>query len=156
MVCDLTGLPVANASLLDEATAAAEAMHMALALKKDAKAIFVSAQCHPQTIAVIETRAEPLGVKVIVADDFDFSQPVCAVVVQYPDTLGSIRDYSEFFAKAHTAGAVTICRRGSARARALASAREFGADIAIGSTQRFGVPLGFGGPHAAYSLVRMS
>ena len=150
MVCDLTGLAVANASLLDEATAAAEAMHMALALKKDAKAIFVSAQCHPQTIAVVETRAEPLGVKVIIGDGFDFSEPVCAVVVQYPDTLGRIRDYGDFFAKAHATGAVTICAADPLALVLLRPPGEFGADIAIGSTQRFGVPLGFGGPHAAY------
>jgi glycine dehydrogenase len=154
MVCDLTGLPVANASLLDEATAAAEAMHMALAQRKEAKAIFVSAQCHPQTIAVIQTRAEPLGVKVIVGEEFDFSESVCAVVAQYPDTLGRIRDYTGFFAKARAAGALAICAADPLALTLLRPPGEFGADIAIGTTQRFGVPLGFGGPHAGYLACR--
>jgi len=155
MVCDLTGLAVANGSLLDEATAAAEAMHMALAVKKDgARAIFVSARCHPQTIAVVQTRAEPLGVKVIVGETFDFSEPVCAVLVQYPDTLGLVTDYTEFFAKAHAAGALCICAADPLALTLLRPPGEFGADIAVGSTQRFGVPLGCGGPHAAYLACR--
>ena len=158
MVADLTGLPVANASLLDEATAAAEAMHMAIAACKtaEAEAIFVSERCHPQTIAVLQTRAEPLGVKVIVGDErtFDFAQPVCAVLVQYPDTLGGIHDYSAFFAKAHAAAALCICAADPLALTVLRAPGEFGADIAVGSTQRFGVPLGYGGPHAGYLATR--
>jgi glycine dehydrogenase len=158
MVTDLTGLPVANASLLDEATAAAEAMHMALAVRKnsEARAIFVSDRCHPQTIAVVQTRAEPLDVKVIVGDvaTFAFAEPVCAVLVQYPDTLGSIHDYAPFFEKAHAAGALCICAADPLALVLLRPPGEFGADIAVGSTQRFGVPLGFGGPHAAYLACR--
>ena len=155
MVCDLTGLAVANGSLLDEATAAAEAMHMALAAKKDGpSAIFVSSKCHPQTIAVVQTRAEPLGVKVIVGETFDFSEPVCAVLVQYPDTLGVVTDYADFFAQAHAAGALCICAADPLALTLLRPPGEFGADIAVGSTQRFGVPLGYGGPHAAYLACR--
>ncbi len=158
MVADLTGLPVANASLLDEATAAAEAMHMAIAACKTAAAgaIFVSERCHPQTIAVMQTRAEPLGVKVIVGDDrtFDFAQPVCAVLVQYPDTFGGIHDYGAFFEKAHAAGALCICAADPLALTVLRAPGEFGADIAVGSTQRFGVPLGYGGPHAGYLATK--
>ncbi len=158
MITDLTALPVANASLLDEATAAAEAMHMALALKKDdeAKVIFVSERCHPQTIAVIQTRAEPLGVRVIVGDElsFDFKESVCAVLVQYPDTHGGIHDFAPLFEKAHAAGALCICAADPLALTLLRPPGEFGADIAIGSTQRFGIPLGCGGPHAAYLACR--
>src|SRR5690242_14776233 len=104
MIADLTGLPVSNGSLLDEATAAAEAMHMALALKKDnvVKSVVISQRCHPQTIAVVQTRAEPLDVKVTVGDEREFvpSEHYCAVIVQYPDTLGGIHDYAPFFEKA--------------------------------------------------------
>ncbi len=151
MVCDLTGMAVANGSLLDEPTAAAEAMHMALAAKKNgARAIFVSSRCHPQTIAVVQTRAEPLDVKVIVGETFDFSEPVCAVLVQYPDTFGVVQDFTEFFAKAHAAGALCICAADPLALTMLRPPGEFGADIAVGNTQRFGVPLGYGGPHAAY------
>ncbi len=158
MVCDLTGLPVANGSLLDEATAAAEAMHMALAAKKGdhVPSIFISERCHPQTIAVVQTRAEPLGVKVIVGDEshFEPGEPCCAVVVQYPDTLGGIHDYGPFFKKAHAAGALCICAADPLALVLLRPPAEFGADIAIGSTQRFGVPMGYGGPHAAYLATK--
>jgi glycine dehydrogenase len=156
MVCDLTGLPLANGSLLDEATAAAEAMHMALAVKKDTRAIFISEHCHPQTIAVVQTRAEPLGVKVIVGSEqtFDFSEKVCAVVVQYPATFGAIHDYGPFFEKAHANGVLCVCAADPLALALLRPPGEFGADIAIGSTQRFGVPPGFGGPHAAYLACR--
>jgi glycine dehydrogenase len=158
MITDLTALPVANASLLDEATAAAEAMHMALALKKDgeARAVLVSERCHPQTIAVVQTRAEPLGVRVIVGDEhsFDFKESVCAVLVQYPDTRGGIHDFAPLFEKAHAAGALCICAADPLSLTLLRPPGEFGADIAIGSTQRFGIPLGCGGPHAAYLACR--
>jgi glycine dehydrogenase len=158
MVSDLTGLPVANGSLLDEATAAAEAMHMALAVRKDevVKSVFVSKRCHPQTIAVVQTRAEPLGVSVIVGDEqtFEPGEHFCAVLVQYPDTFGAIQDYGPFFKKAHAAGALCICAADPLALVLLRPPAEFGADIVVGSTQRFGVPMGYGGPHAAYLATR--
>ncbi|MDQ3624080.1 MAG: aminomethyl-transferring glycine dehydrogenase, partial [Verrucomicrobiota bacterium] len=158
MVVDLTGLDIANASLLDEATAAAEAMHMAHALSKDgAQTIFVSERCHPQTIAVVQTRAEPLGVRVIVGDEAAFdlaAQKVFAVLLQYPDTTGVIRDYAGFIKKAHECGALAIVAADLLALTLLRPPGEFGADIAVGTTQRFGVPLGFGGPHAAYLAVK--
>ncbi len=158
MIADLTGLPVSNGSLLDEATAAAEAMHMALALKKDAlvKAVFISHHCHPQTIAVVQTRAEPLGVKVHVGDEHAFvpTESFCAVIVQYPNTLGGIHDYAPLFEKAHAAGAVCICAADPLALTLLRPPAEFGADIVVGSAQRFGVPMGFGGPHAGYLATK--
>jgi glycine dehydrogenase len=158
MVIDLTGLDIANASLLDEATAAAEAMHMAHALCKDdaVRTIFVSERCHPQTIAVMQTRCEPLGLKVLVGDEgaFDFSEKVFAVVLQYPDTTGAIHDYAAFIEQAHQAGALAIVAADILALTLLRPPGEFGADIAVGSTQRFGVPLGFGGPHAGYMAVK--
>ncbi|MEA3208798.1 MAG: glycine dehydrogenase [Chthoniobacter sp.] len=160
MVIDLTGLDVSNASLLDEATAAAEAMHIAHAVHRDpeTRAIFVSEVCHPQTIAVIQTRAEPLGIKVLVGDAaaFDFCTKIFAVVLQYPDTTGVIADYTDFIEKAHAAGALAIVAADILALTMLRPPGEFGADIAVGSTQRFGVPLGFGGPHAAYMAVKDS
>ncbi len=158
MIADLTGLPVSNGSLLDEATAAAEAMHMALALKKDhvVKAVFISERCHPQTIAVVQTRAEPLGVKVKVGDEREFTpaEHYCAVIVQYPDTVGGIHDYAAFFEKAHAVGALCICAADPLALVLLRPPSEFGADIVVGSTQRFGVPMGFGGPHAGYLATK--
>jgi len=158
MIADLTGLPVSNGSLLDEATAAAEAMHMALALKKDnvVKSVFVSQHCHPQTIAVVQTRAEPLGVMVHVGDERDFApaEHCCAVIVQYPDTHGGIRDYAAFFEKAHAVGALSVCAADPLALVLLRPPAEFGADIVVGSTQRFGVPMGFGGPHAGYLATK--
>jgi glycine dehydrogenase len=158
MIVDLTALDIANASLLDEATAAAEAMHIAHAVSKEAaaKAIFVSERCHPQTIAVVQTRAEPLGIKVIVGDEatFDFAEKVMAVLLQYPDTTGAVLDYAAFIERAHAAGALAIVAADILALTLLRPPGEFGADIAVGSTQRFGVPLGFGGPHAAYMAVK--
>jgi glycine dehydrogenase len=158
MIADLTGLPVSNGSLLDEATAAAEAMHMALALNKDdaAKSVFISQRCHPQTIAVVQTRAEPLGVRVNVGDERTFipSGHYCAVIVQYPDTLGGIHDYSALFEKAHAAGMLCVCAADPLALVLLRAPAEFGADIVVGSTQRFGVPMGFGGPHAGYLATK--
>jgi glycine dehydrogenase len=158
MVCDLTALDISNASLLDEATAAAEAMHIAHAVSKnaEARAIFVSERCHPQTIAVVQTRAEPLGIKVIVGDEakFDFVEKTFAVLVQYPDTTGVIHDYAAFIERAHTQGALAIVAADILALTLLQPPGEFGADIAVGSTQRFGVPLGFGGPHAGYMAVK--
>jgi glycine dehydrogenase len=154
MITDLTGLDVSNASLLDEGTAAAEAMSLALAGKPKGKAIFVSDRCHPQTIDVVITRAEPLGVEVILGDWASFEPAACdglfAVLVQYPDTRGRIDDFAEFFRNAKAAGAVTIVAADLLALTLLKSPGEFGTDICIGSSQRFGVPLGFGGPHAGF------
>ncbi len=157
LVTDLTGLPLANASLLDEATAAAEAMAMCLAISRSAgserKEFFVSHNCHPQTIAVMQTRAEPLGMTLHVGQTqtLDFSNPQLAgILLQYPATDGSVVDYSELVTKAHAAGVLVVVATDLLALTLLKAPGEFGADIAIGSTQRFGVPLGFGGPHAAF------
>ena len=157
MVADLTALPVANASLLDEGTAAAEAMNMCYALSKEERGrFFVSEGCHPQTIAVVKTRADAKGIDVVVGnhDDFDFSQPVCGALVQYPATDGTIHDYTNFIARAHQAGAIVAVAADLLSLTLLKPPGEFGADIAVGTTQRFGVPLGYGGPHAAYLATR--
>ncbi len=154
MITDLTGLDVSNASLLDEGTAAAEAMSLALAGKPKGKAIFVSDRCHPQTIDVVVTRAEPLGIEVVIGDWAKFEPASCeglfAVLVQYPDTRGRIDDFTDFLTKAKSAGAVTIVAADILSLTVLKAPGEFGADICVGSSQRFGVPLGFGGPHAGF------
>jgi len=154
MVADLTGLPLANSSLLDEVTAAAEAMSMALSITRKKKSgFFVAADCHPQTINVIKTRAEPIDVNVHVGDPFeaDFeADDLFAVLVQYPATDGRIVDYSELVKKAHDAGAMVICAADLLALTLIEPPGEWGADIVIGSAQRFGVPMGAGGPHAAY------
>lgn len=154
MITDLTGLDVSNASLLDEGTAAAEAMSLALAGKPNGKAIFVSDRCHPQTIDVVVTRAEPLGIEVITGDWVTFDPAshagLFAAIVQYPDTRGRIDDFSEFFAKVKAAGALSIVAADLLALTLLKAPGEFGADICVGSSQRFGVPLGFGGPHAGF------
>ena len=154
MITELTGLDVSNASLLDEGTAAAEAMSLALAGAPKGKVIFVSDACHPQTIEVVKTRAEPLGIEVRVGDWQAFDPAACeglfAVLVQYPATCGSVYDYSGFFEKAHAAKAVTIVAADLLALTVLKAPGEFGADICVGSSQRFGVPMGFGGPHAGF------
>ena len=156
MVIDLTGLDVANASLLDEATAAAEAMTMCHGLKQDGTVFFVSADCHPQTIEVVKTRAGALGIEVVVGDHttFRFNEQVFGALVQYPNTYGEIVDYSAFVQQAHAAGALVAVAADLLSLTLLRPPGEFGADIALGSTQRFGVPLGYGGPHAAYFATR--
>ncbi|MGI8821678.1 MAG: aminomethyl-transferring glycine dehydrogenase [Chthoniobacterales bacterium] len=159
MVADLTALDIANASMLDEATAAAEAMTLCAAVKGgklDGQAFFVSAECHPQTIQVVETRAEPLGIRVIVGDHrtFDFAEPVFGVLLQYPATTGGVYDYADFIARAHEAGALAIVAADILSLTLLRAPGEFGADVAVGTTQRFGVPLGAGGPHAGYMATR--
>jgi glycine dehydrogenase len=160
VVTDLTGLEIANASMLDEGTAAAEAMMMCHRLKEgDAAAhrvFFVSERCHPQTIDIVKTRAKPLGVVVTVGDHRAYQVPAdCfGVLVQYPDTTGSIHDYSAFFAAAHAAGAFTIVAADLLSLTLLRAPGEFGADVAVGSAQRFGVPLGFGGPHAGFLATK--
>ncbi len=157
MICDLTGLDVANASLLDEATAAAEAMAMAERVSKSkAKAFFVDENCHPQTIALIRTRAEPLGWGVIVGDPFTDLDPVdvFGAIFQYPGTYGHVRDFTGLIARLHQTGAIACIAADPLALTLLKSPGEMGADIAVGTTQRFGVPVGYGGPHAAYMAVK--
>lgn len=157
MVIDLTGLEIANASLLDEATAAAEAMTLSYGQHKGkSKTFWVSNACHPQTIEVVQTRARPLGIEVLVGDHrtFDFSTPVFGVLLQYPATDGAIYDYTTFIERAHEQGAIATVAADLLSLTLLKPPGEFGADIAVGSTQRFGVPLGYGGPHAAYFATK--
>ncbi|MUZ65602.1 aminomethyl-transferring glycine dehydrogenase [Agrobacterium vitis] len=157
MICDLTGLDVANASLLDEATAAAEAMAMAERVAKSkAKSFFVDANCHPQTIAVIQTRAEPLGWGVVVGNPFTDLNPgeVFGALFQYPGTHGHVSDFTPLINALHNAQAIAAVAADPLALLLLKSPGEMGADIAIGSSQRFGVPVGYGGPHAAYMAVK--
>ncbi|MBD2102255.1 aminomethyl-transferring glycine dehydrogenase [Leptolyngbya sp. FACHB-261] len=159
LITDLTGLEIANASLLDEGTAAAEAMSMSYGIKakSGSKAFFVSAACHPQTIEIVQTRALPLGLEVIVGDHrrFDFAaQPVFGVLLQYPASDGAIYDYREFVQAAHQADALVTVAADLLSLALLQPPGEWDADIAVGNTQRFGVPLGYGGPHAAYFATR--
>ena len=156
MIADLTGMPIANASLLDEATAAGEAMSMCAA-QTGRRSFFVADDCHPQTIGVVETRAKGLGVEIVVGDpgaiDLD-SREFAGVLVQYPATDGRIRDHFELASKVHDAGGMLVVAADPLSLTLLKPPGEWGADIVVGSTQRFGVPMGFGGPHAAYMAVR--
>ena len=179
MIMDLTALDIANASLLDEATAAAEAMSLCYAVagigdpsRATRKTFFVADNCHPQTIAVVQTRAKPLGIDVVVGDfrEFDFEVahasrlrskegkpeacPTFGALVQYPATDGAIYGYADFVTQAHNAGALVAVAADILALTLLKPPGEFGADLAVGNTQRFGVPLGFGGPHAAYFATR--
>jgi glycine dehydrogenase len=157
MVADLTGLPVANASLLDEATAAAEAMALALASHKAKSMTLVAApDLHPQTLAVLRTRAEPLGIAIHVTDDaaeYAALKPF-AVVLSYPGTTGEVRDIAPAIAAAQAAGALAIVAADILALTILTPPGEMGADVVVGNTQRFGVPMGYGGPHAAYMAVK--
>jgi glycine dehydrogenase len=157
MVADLTGLPLANASLLDEATAAAEAMAMCHSIARSAgqerKEFFVSHDCHPQTIAVMQTRAEPLGITLHIGPTktIDFSNhQLSGMLLQYPTTDGYVGDYGALVEQAHKAGIPVVVATDLLALTLLRPPGEFGADIAVGSSQRFGVPMGFGGPHAAF------
>ncbi|NVO27667.1 aminomethyl-transferring glycine dehydrogenase [Donghicola sp. C2-DW-16] len=156
MVCDLTGLEIANASLLDEATACAEAMAMAERLAKSkAKAFFVDENCHPQNIAVMQTRAAPLGIEVLVGNPADMqADQVFGAIFQYPGTYGELTDFTPQMEALHAAGALGIVVADIMALTLLKEPGAMGADIAVGSTQRFGVPLGGGGPHAAYMSCR--
>jgi glycine dehydrogenase len=159
MVSDLTGLPLANASLLDEATAGAEAMHMCRAICENAEldGFFVAEDCHPQTIAVVKTRAKPLGIKVQVgrSDAIDFTKKkLFGVLLQYPAADGRISDYTSLIETAHAAGAMVVVATDLLDLALLRPPGEMGADIAVGSSQGFGVPMGFGGPHAAFMATR--
>src|SRR5258707_6653853 len=157
MICDLTGLDLANASLLDEATAAAEAMALAeRAAQAKSKSFFVDAEVHPQTLAVLRTRAEPLGWNLIVGDpltDLDKAE-VFGGLLQYPGTSGAVRDLRPAIAALHARGRLAIVAADLLALTLLASTGDLGADIAIESAQRSGVPMGYGGPHAAYMAVR--
>ncbi len=159
LISDLTGLPISNASLLDEATAAAEAMTMCWAIKgmgEKAKHFFISSKCHPQVLAVMQTRAEPLGIQLIVGDPhiFNFETPLVGGLVQYPDTFGVVEDFSPFIAKLHEHDALAVVSADLLSLVLLKAPGEFGADICVGSAQRFGVPMGYGGPHAAFLSTR--
>jgi len=156
MITDLTALDIANASLLDEATAAAEAMALCHAAVAGRKTFFVADDCHPQTIEVVQTRAKPLGIKVVIDDfsRFKFDETVFGALVQYPATDGAIYDYESFAQAAHVAGALLVVAADILALTLLKPPGEFGADVAVGTTQRFGVPLGFGGPHAGYFATR--
>jgi glycine dehydrogenase len=157
MIADLTALPLANASLLDEGTAAAEAMHMAQATAQgDRKVFIVADDVHPQTIAVVKTRALPLGIDVQVVETrkMKIKPDVFGVLLQYPATTGKVEDLSALAAKAKAAGAVTTFAADLLALTLYKAPGEMGADICIGSAQRFGVPMGFGGPHAAFMSAR--
>ena len=156
MIIDFTGLDIANASLLDEGTAAAEAVGLSYRIcKNDSNIVFVSKDCHPQTIDVIKTRAEPLGLTVLVGDeDTDITEDIVCGILQYPGTLGDIKDPSEAISKIHknNGKAVLVCDL-LALAK-LKTPAELGADIAVGSSQRFGIPMGYGGPHAGFFATK--
>jgi glycine dehydrogenase len=158
VVSDLTGLEIANASLLDEATAAAEAMHLTLAVHPSVTdpVFLVDEYCHPQTIAVVQTRAEARGVRVMVAEPetFAFEPGVIGALVQYPATDGAIRDFRSLCERAHAAGALVTAATDLLALTLLTPPGEWGADIAVGNSQRFGVPMGYGGPHAAFFATR--
>ncbi len=158
MVTDLTGMQIANASLLDEGTAAAEAMTLCHAAKgtTERNVFFISTTCHPQTIDVVRTRALPLGIEVVIGNhqEFLFNPAVFGALVQYPATDGSVHDYRSFIEAAHAGGALVAVAADLLSLTLLVPPGEFGADVVIGSSQRFGVPLGFGGPHAAFFATR--
>ncbi len=157
MITDLTALDIANASLLDEGTAAAEAMTLCrAAIGSERTTFLVADNCHPQTIEIVQTRAKPLGINVVVGDfaTFKFDNTVFGALVQYPATDGAIFDYEPVAKAAHDAGALLVVAADILALTLLKPPGEFGADVAVGNTQRFGVPLGFGGPHAAYFATR--
>jgi glycine dehydrogenase len=156
MVTELTGMEVANASLLDEGTAAAEAMMMCyVSGKRDLSKFFVDRNCHPQTIACVQTRAESFNIEVIVGDlnTFDvsaYAQSLAGVLFQYPATDGSVFNPENFVKKVHSVGALATCATDLLACTLMKPPGEFGCDIAFGNSQRFGVPFGYGGPHAAF------
>ncbi len=158
MVTELTGLDIANASLLDEATAAGEALTLAhRALKAKRNRCMVSKHCHPQTIDLLYTRATPLGIEIELFDESNeanIDDDVFAVIIQYPDTRGTVRDLSDLCERVHSAGALVIMASDLLALTMLKSPAELGADIVVGNSQRFGVPLGFGGPHAGFFAVK--
>ena len=156
LASELTALDIANASMLDEATAAAEAMTMSHRLKDGRNTFFISEACHPQTIEVVRSRAHALKIEVVVGnhEKFEFNDQVFGALVQYPDTFGAIHNFEPFTEKAHAAGAMVTVATDLLALTLIKPPGEFGADIAVGSAQRFGVPLGYGGPHAAFFATR--
>ena len=152
MVCDMTGMDIANASLLDEATAAAEAMAMIARLNPKRNIFYVAKDCHPQTIAVLQTRAEPIGIHLIICkeDEFQFNDDTLGILVQYPAADGRLIDYTDVCKKAEEAGALAAVAADLLSLAMLKPPGEWGADVVVGSSQRFGVPMGYGGPHAAF------
>ena len=159
MVCDLTGLDISNASLLDEATACAEAMTLCRRVKEadaDRNTFWIASDCHPQNIDLVRTRAEALGLQVVVGDwrQASLGSEVFGVLIQYPGSSGEVGDYSQLVRAAHEAGALVVFAADLLALTLLKTPGEWGADVAVGSAQRFGVPLGFGGPHAAYFATR--
>ncbi|MDH4609902.1 aminomethyl-transferring glycine dehydrogenase, partial [Pseudomonas sp. BN102] len=157
LVSDLTGMEIANASLLDEATAAAEAMTFCKRLSKNkAPAFFASVHCHPQTLDVLRTRAEPLGIEVVIGEEAELSDlsGYFGLLLQYPASTGDVPDHRALVQRAHGAGALVAVAADLLALTLLTPPGEFGADLVLGSAQRFGVPLGFGGPHAAYFATR--
>ncbi len=159
MIVDFTGMDIANASLLDEGTAAAEAMGLSYRLdKSDSNLVFVSENCHPQTVEVIRTRAEPMGLKVLVGNEDkvleQLKEDIVCGILQYPGTLGDIKDPSEAISKIHKKNGKAILACDLLALAKLKTPRELGADIAVGSSQRFGIPMGYGGPHAAFFATK--
>jgi len=158
MICDLTGLDVANASLLDEGSAAAEAIAVCAAAKPKGTSFFADEKCHPHVLDVVRTRALAIGLEMEtgVAEDFDFAgaEGLFAALLPYPDTEGAVRDLEPVIAKVHEAGALAVVDADLLALTLLKSPGAMGADVCIGNSQRFGVPLGFGGPHAAFISVR--
>lgn len=162
MIMDLTAMEIANASLLDEGTAAAEAMSMLARVrgrdkvKNDANTFLVSDKCLPQTIDILKTRAEPLGIELIIGDhrEFEFSDDVYGALVQYPDVDGNVVDFTQFITEAHAAGVMVTVAADLLSLTMLTPPGEMGADVVVGSSQRFGVPLGYGGPHAAFFATK--
>jgi len=157
MVCDLTGMEIANASMLDEGTAAAEAMTLARrSTRHDGDAFFLDAECHPQTIAVVATRAEPLGIRIVVGDPATDLVPgdVFGVLLQHPGTSGVVRDLRPVIDAVHDAAGLAVVATDLLACTLLVPPGELGADVAVGSSQRFGVPMGFGGPHAGFLATR--
>jgi glycine dehydrogenase len=156
MIIDFTGMYIANASLLDEGTAAAEAMGLSYRIcKSETKKVFVSQNCHPQTIDIIKTRAEPLGLEIIIGDeDKDINEDIICGIIQYPGTLGDIKDPSEAISKIHKYNGKAVLACDLLALAKLKTPAELGADIAVGSSQRFGIPMGYGGPHAAFFATK--
>ncbi|MBC7923233.1 MAG: glycine dehydrogenase (aminomethyl-transferring), partial [Ferruginibacter sp.] len=161
VVIDLTGMEIANASLLDESTAAAEAMTLLYSLRKENKksalAFFVSERCHPQTIDVLKTRATPLGIQILVGDHqrVDLTQEdIFGLLLQYPATDGAVYDYTSLISVAHELNIYVAVAADLLSLTMLTPPGEMGADVVVGSSQRFGVPMGYGGPHAAFFATR--
>ena len=162
MVTDLTGMDLANASLLDEGTSIAEAMTLMYNVrnkelkKNNVKKVFVADDCFPQTIDVLKTRSQPLGIELIIGDanTYDFSDDIFGAILQYPSINGEVRNYKEFTTKAHEKGALVAVASDLLSLALFTPPGEWGADIVCGTTQRFGIPMGYGGPHAAYFATR--